>query len=503
MWRAVGLGLIALTAGGALAQAETVTLTSRSDGFAVTGDLRAFDGTYFQIEAEHGLLTLSADQVTCAGAGCPAPNETTGFAVTAAHGPGSVLLPALLQAYARARDLPLTREAVDDSHILFELGNAETPQWFTVRVRLALPAEGFADLAVGEADLVLSDRLVSSDEMAIAQDAGIGDLTALDQERILAFDALVAATSPRRPSQAITAEGFRALWYNRRPDWAGLGYPAAPLRLHARAHGEDLAKLDDTGASPGAPVTYHENGADLAAVLRDQPSGLGLLPLSRRGPAQALPIVGSCGLTHAPSTTGVALGRYPWTFPLAIYAPDRRMPLDLLAFLAFLETPDAALVLQRAGYVLPNARVVESSVAERVFRAMAEASAEELQVLQTLSRALQGADQLGLSLRPAATRRDLRALSERALDVLAQFEPNAELVMVAYADTVAQAQADAQQARIDLAEARGNRPALAMDVIAMGAALPIACSEDRWAAEMNRRIDLWQRPLTDSLRIEN
>ena len=124
-------------------------------------------------------------------------------------------------------------------------------------------------------------------------------------------------------------------------------------------------------------------------------------------------------------------------------------------------------------------------------------------MLQTLAQGLQEGEQLGLSLRPAATRRDLRALSEGALDALAELEPNAELVLVAHGDTVAQAQADAQQALIALAEARGDRPSLAIDVIAMGPALPIACREDRWAAEMNRRIDLWQRPPRDSPRIEN
>lgn len=501
--RAVGLGLIALAMGVSSARAETVTLTSRSDGFTVTGELRAFDGGFYQVASEHGLLTLAADQVSCAGVGCPASNQTTGFAVTAAHGPGTVLLPALLQTYARARDLPLSRTVLDASHIQFEFGGPGASHWFTVGVRLAVPAEGFADLAVGEADLVLSDRLVSPDEIAIARDAGIGDLTALAQEQVLGFDALIAATSPRRPPRAIDPEAFRSLWFNRRPDWAGLGYPAAPLRLHARAHGEDLAKLDDGPASPGAPVTYHERGADLASVLRDQPSGLGLLPLSRRGPAQALAIAGRCGLTHAATGVGVALGRYPWIFPLTLYLTDRRMPRDLQAFLDFLATDEATPVLRRAGYVLPAMRVVETGLATRVFDAMAGASESELRVLQDLARGLREAAQLGLSLRPTATRRDLRALSQRAFAVLAETDAASQLVLVVHAETAAQAHADAEQVQIALAEARGARAPLSIEVVAVGPGLPLACAGDGWATEMNRRIDIWQRPLTDNPRIEN
>lgn len=500
--RAVGLGLAALAICGGV-RAEPVTLTSRSDGFAVTGALHAFDGRFYQIDAQHGRLTLAADQVTCDGAGCPAPNQTTGFAVTAAHGPGTVLLPALLQAYARGRDLAVSRVAVDPNHFEVQLGGPDAAQWFTVRVRLAVPAEGFADLAVGEADLVLSDRLVSEDERAIARDAGIGDLTAPAQEGVLAFDALIAATSPRRAPRAVTPEAFRTLWFSRDPDWAALGHPAAPLRLHARAHGEDLAKLDDGAASPGAPVTYHAQGADLAAVLRDQPSGLGLLPLSRRGPAQALPVSGACGLAHAATATGVALGRYPWIFPLALYTPDRRAPTDLEAFVTFLNTAEAQPVLRRAGYVLPSARPVETSLPEQVFAAMATVDEAELRVLQDLARGLNGATQLGLSLRPSATTRDLRALSVAAFDALAGLETDAQLVLVAYAETVAQAQADAQQVLIDLTAARQGRSPLKTEIVAVGPSLPIACAGEEWSAEMTRRIDIWQRPVTDSLRIEN
>lgn len=494
--RLAGLVLAACLSPGA-ALAEPVTLTARSDGFSVTGDLVAFDGRFYRVDAPEGVLTLSAAQVDCTGAACPAANETTGFAVTSAFGPGAVVLPALIQAYARARDLPLRREDLDATHIRFALGDDTTPRRFPISLRLALSGEGFADLAVGEADMVLADRLISEAELSVARDAGLGDLSAPGQERVLAWDALVAVTSPRRPRQPVDPAQVLALWDMSAPDWRALGFAEGPLRLHARAHGGDLVKLRPDGALPAAPVTYHEQGAGLAAVVREQPSGLGLVALSERGPAQALPLAGACGLTHAPTRAALTLGRYPWAMPLTAYLPERRMPLDLADFLAFLDSEAAGRVVDRAGFAQPSLAPVASDLAARVLRALAGASDADLPRLQEVARRLGQATQLGLTFRPDAADRGGRALSAAALEMLAEAE-DGRFLLAAHAPTRAQAEADAGQLLVELAALRGGRAPLEIEVAALGPALPVACADAPWAASMNRRIDVWRLPATGS-----
>lgn len=487
-----------LTAAGLLsgaALAEPVTLTARSDGFSVTGKIKSFDGTYYRVDAPEGILTLSADRVVCTGASCPAENETSGFAITSAFGPGEVVLPALIQAYARARDLPMTRQGQDATHIRFELGNETSVRRFPISLRLALSGEGFADLAVEQADLVLSDRLISDAERSLARDAGLGELATPERERILAWDALVAATSPRRARRAIDPALFLRLWTTTTPDWDALGFAPGSLRLHARAHGDDFAKLG--GALPTAPVSYHERGADLSAVLREQPSGLGLLALSERGPAQALPLAGACGLTHIPNRANLMLGRYPWAMPLVLYVPDRRIPADLADFLAFLGTDTASGVLERAGFVQPRLAPVSAGLADRVLSALATAAKEDLARLQELAQRLSVATQMGISFRPGAEDRSDRALSRAALAALAEAD-SGRYVLAAHAAILAQAEADAGQILLEIAEVRGGRPPLELEVLALGPALPVACADAPWGTSMNRRVDIWRLPVTGS-----
>jgi phosphate transport system substrate-binding protein len=502
---AAGFALAALGAIWGAAQAETVTLTSRSDGFALTGELRAFDGTYYRILAEYGPVTLSAAQVWCSGPGCPGPNETTGFAVTAAYGPGAVLLPALLQAYGRALGLPVARTDLDPTHIRFDFGtDAPDARRFPVTIRLAVTGEGFADLAVDEADLVLADRLISDDEAAIARDAGIDDLAGPAQEVALAWDALAAVTSPRRVRQPVAPDDLLALWKSPAPDWQDIGFAPGPLRLHGRAHGEDIAKLVPGASEVVAPVTWHHRGADLAAMIREQPSGLGLVALSERGPSQALPLAGTCDVIHAPTRANVVLGRYPWTMPVLLYLPDRRGPRDLEAFLAFLRSPSAEAVIRRAGFALPGMDGVARTLPQQVFRALGTASEPKIRRLVRLSERLVGAEQLALAIFPGAARRDIRALSAAALARLAQATPeDGPLVLVAHAASVAQAEADAAQLLVELSRDRTDVPDLSVEVIALGDALPVACPEDPWAVDTNRRIDVFRLRATDNLRREN
>ena len=51
--------------------ADPVTLTLPDGDFSVSGEFVAFDGSFYKIDTEFGLLTMASDTVICTGLPCP------------------------------------------------------------------------------------------------------------------------------------------------------------------------------------------------------------------------------------------------------------------------------------------------------------------------------------------------------------------------------------------------------------------------------------------------
>lgn len=56
-------------------QAQEITLTSKTGGLTVYGELLAFDGQTYQVETDLGRITISDNDLTCQGEGCPSAED--------------------------------------------------------------------------------------------------------------------------------------------------------------------------------------------------------------------------------------------------------------------------------------------------------------------------------------------------------------------------------------------------------------------------------------------
>ena len=53
------------------ARADDVTLTSRDGAVEIIGTLLGYDGEFYRVESEFGILTVDGSGVLCDGPGCP------------------------------------------------------------------------------------------------------------------------------------------------------------------------------------------------------------------------------------------------------------------------------------------------------------------------------------------------------------------------------------------------------------------------------------------------
>lgn len=470
------------------AQAETVTLTANEGELALTGTLRNFDGRFYQIETQFGMVTVAGERVYCTGAACPGDAETTGFSLTLDRALGQVLVPALINAFAAQQGLEIAQTQTDATHLTFWLGQEGGQRRFPIRLRVADSAEAFADLAAYEADMALTTRGPNAAERMMSRDAGQGDLTQSSQELLIGLDALVLASAPGA-APAMLSDALLAQIAAGTRDWADLGQPGGVFALHARGGRADLSLLMGNVVDP-AQVQLHPTGSEVAAELRARRGDLGILPYSMRAGLRAAGLTGPCGLAVAPNRDSLSMGEYPFLIPAIAYLPDRRLPRDIIGFIAFLRSDMALRVIERAGFARPGSDVVDQdNLASRVLASLQNQVADA-QTYARIAQSLTGAKRLALGFPVSNSPASARLLHALSFDTLAEAIQSgtidASTLILAGFGAAAPARALADR----LSEATQTQIGQVMD---FGPVLPIACPDRPWADQINHRVEIWSK----------
>lgn len=501
-----------------LGPVQAAEVTIRRGELEVNGVVLGYDGTYLRLGADAGELTLDYRSVTCDGAACPvAEDYVPTVRLSGAHRMADILLPALIDGYARSHDLRTMRREVDDSRFEYDLEDRQTG---TPVMRFAFHVTnsdgGFHDLLNNRADLALSVREVRPSEVTAAQQAGLGRLSDPRRSEMVALDALVPIVSPSRKLSVLSPDALAAIFAGKLTDWAELGSLAGPISLHL---------LDpDSGYTQGfvdrvlGPyefelangVRFHDSPDELALAVASDRDGIGITLFGRSGSASIVPLGGHCGLTSLPQRTALKTEDYPLTRPLFFYTVERRLPPLVQDWLEWLRTADAQRVVRRAGFV--DRGVVPIPLAQqgdRLVQALRQTGeAVSLAEMQAMIERLNGRYRLSTTFRfdPGSTRLDAQSRSnllQLARGLRDGDYDRERLFLIGFSD--GRGPAEPNQA-LSLARAESVRRALlavldgalpegvSLEIEAYGEALPTACDDTESGSQSNRRVELWVQP---------
>lgn len=497
--------------------AEDVTLKARDGQIEVTGTLLGFDGEFYRVETIYGELTVDGSGVICTGPGCPNLQAYVAeIDLSGASTIGSAMMPALVEAFAVQKGLQVERAAHDDGHMTLVLrDDGGTRDVGRLYIRRTTTNEGFADLLANEADLVMAQREIRPEERARAVEAGLGDLTPGNRSRVLALDALVPVVAPDNPVRRIAPRALAQVLAGHIVDWAELGGPSAPISVHLPRSESGLSQaVEDRIMKPAGldfmtGIIRHDHGDALAAAVLRDPFAIGVASYAEVGKAEPLALTGPCGYELSASRLTIKTEDYPFTVPMFLYLPARRLPKLGREFLAFLRSPTAELVIRRAGFVDQAPETISiASQGQRISNAILSAGDEiPLEELKRMLTALDGKARLTTSFRFEAGSARLDAQSRSNVEQLAQAleagrYDERTLLFAGFSDGVGPAEANreialrrAEAVRRAVSEAAetADFDRLQITVDAFGESLPIACDDTGWGQQANRRVEVWVR----------
>lgn len=512
---AVFAALFLLSAG--FAAAQDVTLSSRDAKVEISGTLLGFDGEFYRVDTEYGELTVDGSGVTCTGPGCPnlqdfvAEVQMSGSATM-----GAVLMPALIDAYARRNGYSVTREDEDWSSFALLLTRNDTGKLAArFGFRASNTDEGFADLLADEADIVMALREIRPDERQTAREAGAGDMTGPNRSRVLSLDAVVPVVAVGNPVKTISPRVLAEVFAGRITNWRALGGPDAPIDLHLPAASSGLVQaIEDQVMKPvdlslSDQAIRHPLPEDIADAVARDILALGITSYAERRNTRVLTLGGTCGFSLDAARRTIKTEDYPLTAPMFLYFPARRLPRVAREFLAFTRGPGAQNVIRRAGFVdqSPEEIPIEAQ-GNRFANAITVAGPEiPLEELQRMTSTLTPLARLTTSFRfeTGSVRLDAQSRSnvQQLARALEQGRYDArEMLFVGFSDgegaakanrDIALRRAEAVLRAVSAAAVTANLDRVQLGVDAFGEAMPMACDDTEWGRQANRRVEVWVR----------
>jgi phosphate transport system substrate-binding protein len=498
----------------ASAFAQDIALRSRDGSIELSGNLLGFDGEFYRIDTQFGVLTVDGSGVSCIGIGCPslvdyvAEIEVSGSATI-----GRVLLPALIEAFALRNAMSAERTKVDDTHFRYDLTSDDTGKTVgRFHVHVSNTDEGFADFLADDADIVMALREIRREEARRAREAGLGDLTLSTRSTVLALDAVVPIVAPGNPVDSLSMSDLVAILSGSQSNWQAFGGPDAPITVHMRDEASGLAQgIEDRLLKPAratlGPARRHRSNTALATAVTRDPFGIGLASFSDIGNAKALDLTGPCGFQMRAARRAVKTEDYPLTAPAFLYVPARRLPALARDFLRFTRSPQAQIVIRRAGFVDQAAEEISADLqGDRLSNAILTAQGEGgLTTLKRLTGTLVPMRRLTTSFRfeTGSSRLDAQSRSnvlQLAHDLEAGRYDGRKLLFVGFSDgagpadanlTIARRRAEAVKAAVEVTAETADLSRVELALDAFGEAMPMACDDTSWGRQVNRRVEVW------------
>ncbi|MEO0913950.1 MAG: substrate-binding domain-containing protein, partial [Pseudomonadota bacterium] len=380
--------------------------------------------------------------------------------------------------------------------------------------------EGLADLIAGEADLAIVTRPMTEAEAAALMPGGLSALRAAGLESILATDGMVVVTDASVGVMSIRLEDVARIFAGEIQNWAAIGGPDLPITAFAREQGSGTRDvfteliLQPFGRSMADRVIGVDNDKGIADAVVAFPGSIGVTSYYSAAGARALDLEGACGLVAAPDPFEMQTGRYPLTRYLYAYrAPGAP---DALAdgLLAFLQSQAGQQALSAMGYI--GQRITSEGLeAQRARLALAMAEPPEealLGPLRTMIETLISAERISPTFRPDGPRGGAVLAAEHgrrlAEEIAAGTFDGRELLFLGFTDPAAPAAGAALSESLAAAEAVrdavlaaapeiGGSASVALSAYGFGGLAPLACGGTPLGRDINRRVEVWTRPLPE------
>lgn len=496
------------------AEAAEVLLKSNDGSIDVSGELLDFTDGVYTVQTSIGPLRLSAARVRCEGEGCPVIEvEGADVRISGSDTVGEELMPLVLAGYAARFDAEAdvqtgSRAFEKAVRVIGDGGFGDEITSFSLISRGS--SIGFEDLLSGDSEIGMSSRPARSDEVRAFEDAGLGDLNSLTQERILAVDSLRIVVSPENEIDTISLDDLAAIYAGEITNWSELGGADTPISVYTR--GAESGTFDTIFRNVLRPrrktmksdATIVPGHIEMAQAVASDPGGIGYVGFAFERGAKSIDLMTECGIVIGPDAFSAKTEEYPLQRRLYLYARNGELSEHARGVFDFAGSEDVDGLVAKAGFVDLSVKIRDQATTAAALREAMEATddAYEQDLMRRLYIEMLENDRLSTTFRFASGSSVLDNKAQRDLDRIVNFIESRggdEVSIIGFTDSdgafganLALAERRANQVAGEIRRAAGGRlDDVTFAVRGYGELSPSACNESFDGRKINRRVEIW------------
>ncbi len=282
----------------------------------------------------------------------PAPQTAPVLRIHGSNTMGEDLAPALIEAFMKHRTdgSGVGRKPIGDGQSVVA-ATAAGGQPESIELETHGSASGFVDLEHGFADIGMSSRRVTPEEM---QRLGrLGDMTSAACEHVVGLDGVAIVVNPANPLVKIERADLARIFTGEARRWSDVGGKDLPIAVYARNEGSGTSDTIKELLLGGRPLlraaTRLESSDKLSDSVSAYPTAIGYVGLSALRSTKPL-MVEDKAAPLLPSPDTVSAEEYPLTRRLYLYTPARASD-ESRAFVDFALSDEGQRIVAQTGFV--------------------------------------------------------------------------------------------------------------------------------------------------------
>lgn len=370
------------------------------------------------------------------------------------------------------------------------IGQFANQATLSIEIKAHGSSTGFKSLQKSETDIAMSSRPIKHVENLNLMLAH-GDMTQAENEHVVALDGLAVITHPSNPIKSLTIQQLAAIFSGEINNWSALGGQKAKIRLYARDANSgtfDTFKalvLKTQKKKLSGEAKRFESNSVLASEVEQDPHGIGFTGLAYASQPMLVSVSADQGLPAIkPARFSVASEDYPLARRLFMYANiEKSRNQHVKPFLTLAKNSHSQKTVTDVGFV---AQVISSSPRSVDFQAPVP--------YQQLA---QHAQRLSSTFRMHADRPDMDTKSQQDIDRLIAYfneiQPE-KITLVGFSANESDPERNRKRSYIRsklLAHALRQHGFRNVEILALGAVMPIDTDDSPTGRYKNNRTEIW------------
>jgi phosphate transport system substrate-binding protein len=271
---------------------------------------------------------------------------------------GSELAPDLIEGFLRAQGVPSVERLVGPGSNEWRLRAKipGEPRPSIVEIQADGSETGFADLLSGAADIGMSSRRITAQE--VGQLSKLGDMTSLASEHIIGIDGVAVIVNPSNPVSSLSTSDLANIFECRIANWSGVGGAKAPIHLFRRNNESGTYKTIRDLVLNGREICSNarvvQDSKQLSNLVAADPDAIGFIGLPYVGSSKALAIADEGARALVPNPITVGTEEYALSRRLWLYTPAKPQNSWVSRFVEFTLSPAGQALVSRDGFAGQN-----------------------------------------------------------------------------------------------------------------------------------------------------